>query len=122
MFYFNDVLMETKSKGLHLGHIIGPNVEPDVLRDASNILIPNINMVLHNFSHCTYDVKFKLFMSYCTSFYCSPLWDLTDTNISHFYVSWHKSIRRIFDLPYRTHCNLLPVIADCLPNDIQIMC
>ena len=32
--------------------------------------------------------------------------------MSVFYVTWLKAIRKVFGLPYRTHCDLLPVIAE----------
>ena len=72
--------------------------------------------------HCSYFVKYKLFTSFCTSFYGCPLWDATCKQISRFYTSWRKSVRKLFDLPYRTHCNLLPIIADCQPVEDQILC
>ena len=31
--------------------------------------------------------------------------------IDRFYVSWREAIRRIFDLPYRTHCKRLHLIT-----------
>ena len=122
LFNFDGVVLKAESKGTHLGHIIGPNVCSGVMQDASYTLIRSVNSVLHNFIHCSYHVKYQLFKSYCTSFYGCPLWDVTGNNISRFYISWRKSIRRLFDLPYRTHCNLLPVIAECHPIECQLLC
>jgi hypothetical protein len=122
VFNFDGVALKADYKGIHLGHIIGPNVSSDVIQDASYTLIRSVNSVLHNFIHCSYNVKYQLFKTYCTSFYGCPLWDVTSKNISRFYVSWRKSIRKLFDLPYRTHCNLLPAIAECLPIECQILC
>ena len=121
-FNFDGVALSAESKGTHLGHIIGVNVNNDILQDASYTLTRNVNSVLHNFMHCSYFVKYKLFKSYCTSFYGCPLWDVTCKQISRFYISWRKSVRKLFDLPYRTHCNLLPIIADCQPIEGQILC
>ncbi len=39
-------------------------------------------------------------------------WDHSKHNIEILYVSWRKSIRKIFGLPYQTHCALLPYICD----------
>ena len=122
VFIFNGVALKAECKGTHLGHIIGSNVYSDVIQDASYTLIRSVNSVLHNFLHCSYNVKYQLLKSYCTSFYGCPLWDITSKNISRFYISWRKSIRKLFDLPYRTHCNLLPVIAECFPIESQILC
>ena len=108
---FDGVVICASDKATHLGHIIGPNVSESVMLNASATLTRSINFVLHNFSHCSYDVKYALFKSYCTSYYGSSLWDITDKLMSVFYVTWRKAIRKVFRLPYRTHCDLLPVIA-----------
>ena len=121
-FDFDGVVICASDKATHLGHIIGPNVSESVMLNASATLTCNINFVLHNFSHCTYDVKFALFKSYCTSYYGSSLWNITDKLMSVFYVTWRKSIRKVFGLPYRTHCDLLPVIAECNHIETQLLC
>ena len=63
-----------------------------------------------------------LFKSYCTSYYGSSLWNITDKLMSVFYVTWRKAIRKVFGLPYRTHCDLLPVIAECSHIETQLLC
>ena len=118
---FNDVIVPSMRKGTHLGHIIGPNTFKDVVQDASYTLARNTNSVYHNFSHCSYDVKFKLFTSYCTSFYGCPLWNISNKGINQFYVTWRKAIRKLFNLPYKTHCNLLPTIAGTQSIECQII-
>ena len=42
--------------------------------------------------------------------------------MSRFYVSWRKSTRTLFYLPFRTHCHVLPIIANCVPIECQIAC
>ena len=120
-FHFNDVIVPSMRKGTHLGHIIGPNTFKDVIQDASYTLAWNTNSVYHNFSHCSYDVKFKLFTSYCTSFYGCPLWNISNKGINQFYVTWRKAIRKLFNLPYKTHCNLLPTIVGTQSIECQII-
>jgi hypothetical protein len=121
-FDFDGVALKAESKGIHLGHTIGPNVSYDAFQDAAYTLIRNTNSALYNFPYCSYDVKFELFRSYCTSYYGSQLWDITDKHAAKFYVSWRKALRKIFDLPYRTHCEMLPIIANCMPIEYQISC
>ena len=38
-----------------------------------------------------------------------------------FYVTWRKSILRIFNMPYRTHCDMLPIITNCKPIASQLL-
>ena len=108
--------------GCPLGHIIGPNVSHDVFQDASFTLIRCVNSVLSNFRHCSYGVKYQLFISYCTSFYGCPLWNVSDKYVNNFYISSRKAIRKIFDLPYKTHTNTLPIISECHPMPCQLLC
>ena len=60
-------------------------------------------------------------MSCCTSFYGVCLWNLQDKCVEEFYSTWRKGIRKLFNLPVCTHCNMVPLLADCLPIQIQIM-
>ena len=112
LLYYGKCQNVSFDNATHLDHIIGPNVSESVMLNASATLTRNINFALHNFSHCSYDVKFALIKSYCTSYYGSSLWNITDKLMSVFYVTWLKAIRKVFGLPYRTHCDLLPVIAE----------
>lgn len=119
---FNDTVLSPLDKGTHLGHIIGPKVEESVLLDAVYTITRNVNSILHNFSHCTYDVKLSLFNAYCTAFYGSSIWNLSGKYTSLFYTAWRKSIRRILNIPRKTHCNILPTIADCMHIETQLLC
>ena len=65
---------------------------------------------------------YKPFTSYCTSYCGSCLWGLEDSKIEQFYVAWRKSIRKIFKLPSRSHCKLLPIITNCIPIYEQRLC
>ena len=45
--------------------------------------------------------------------YGSSLWDHTSPHIVKFHTAWRKCIRKLFGLPYKTHCNLLaPICID----------
>ena len=70
-FDFDGVVICASDNATHLDHIIGPNVSESVMLNASATLTRNINFALHNFSHCSYDVKFALIKSCCTSYYGS---------------------------------------------------
>ena len=40
---------------------------------------------------------------------------LSGRTLSTFCTAWRKGIRRIWNLPYRTHCHLLPLLCNCMP-------
>ena len=41
-----------------------------------------------------------------------------DKCIEKYYMAWRKAMRKVWKLPNLTHCNLLPVITNCLPLNI----
>ena len=55
------------------------------------------------------------YLEHISSFYGCELWDLSGGSLSAFCMAWHKALRRIWNLPYRTHCHLLPLLCNCMP-------
>jgi thiol-disulfide isomerase/thioredoxin len=45
----------------------------------------------------------KFFNSFCCSFYGSSLWSFNASSFDNICVQWNKAVRRILNLPYRTH-------------------
>ena len=56
-----------------------------------------------------------------TSYYGSCLWNLQHKLVDVFYTTWRKAIRRLFGLPRNAHCNILPLVAACLPIQSQLL-
>ena len=59
------------------------------------------------------EVASKLFYAHCCSFYGSQQWDLSSKSFDNICTAWQKAVRRIFNLPYRTHRYLLPYVVGC---------
>jgi len=64
--------------------------------------------------------KCRLFQSYCTRFYGCELWCLLDNEVQGLCIAWRNSIRKIWELLYRTHCYLLPLLCHSVPIFDQI--
>ena len=120
-FYFNGMLIEYVRHGVHLGHSIGPVTHCYMVRDVARDCLTHLNGILANFNYCDLQTKYRLFVSYCTSYYGSCLWDLQHKLVDVFYTTWRKAIRRLFGLPRNAHCNLLPLVAACLPIHSQLL-
>ena len=84
---------------------------------SQEIFLTRMNGILANFNYCDLQTKYRIFVSYCTLYYGSCLWDLQHV----FYTTWRKAIRRLFGLPRNAHCNLLPLVAACLPIQSQLL-
>ena len=92
----------------HLGHVL--NVYRDDGADIDktrNVMCGQVNNVLCYFGHLFPVLKLKMIKTNCLSLYGSVLWELDPSNLAALCCTWRKGLRRIWDLPYRTHCNIL---------------
>jgi len=105
----------------HLGHVVTDSLDdgPDISKRQVDF-IGQVNSVLCDFRQLLSIVKYRLFSSYCTSFYCSELWHLSNAKLVNFVITWRKSVRKIWILPNTAHCNLLPLLCGCLPFHDEI--
>ena len=115
-FYVSNNPIEYVDSFAHLGHVITNQLtdNADILK-RRNDFVGQSNNVLCYFSKLSSYIKYRLFHSYCMSLYGSELWLLSNDQIIDLYVSWRKSLRRIWGLPYNSHCYLLPLLSQCLP-------
>ena len=92
-----------------------------MIRDITRNFFVHLNGILDNFGFCELYTKYQLFVSYCISFYGTCLLDLQHKAVNVFYTTWRKAVRRLFGLPINTHCNILPILAGCLPIQSQLL-
>jgi len=92
----------------HLGNYIMYNLDETLeVSRKSRSFIYSINMVLANFRKTKSSTLNALVETYCSTFYGAQAWNLADRAISKIYTTWNKAIRRVWNLPYRTHTSLL---------------
>jgi len=115
-FFIGSKPIEFVSSFSHLGHVITDNRDdgPDITKRSGDF-IGQVNNLLCFFGKLSSDVKARLFRSFCTSYYGCELWDLSHRNLLNFCTAWRKGLRRAWNLPYRTHCVLLPLLSNCIP-------
>ena len=92
----------------HLGNTI--NVKRTDTSDCDikrHVFNGAVNKLIGNYGALAPDILCKLFSSYCCSFYGSQLWDLNSIGFHSCCVQWNKAVRRILNLPYRSHTWLL---------------
>jgi len=79
------------------------------------LLANKIPFVVRSITYCVFPgkrdpiTKLSLLRAYCSSLYFSVVWDLSHSSIDAFCAIWRKGLRRIWNLPYATHCALLPL-------------
>jgi hypothetical protein len=116
VFYIDGKPIEFVRSFSHLGHMISSELNDDEdIINRKTAFIGQVNNTLCYFDKLTSLVKFKLFQSYCTSYYGCELWSLSNKYIDDFCTTWRKSLRRVWGLPLQTHGVLLPALSQCLP-------
>ena len=120
--YLNGSAIRKTENALLLGSYIGADSVSLNIKKAANDLIQKTNTVLHRFSYCDSSILFRLFGSYCTSYYGSPLLSLEHRSFSHLEVAWKKCVKRIWRVDQRTRSCYLPFIT--LQHDLktQLLC
>jgi len=107
----------------HHGHILSSNLnDKSEIINKLNTLCGKINNVLCYFKNCDPLVKVNLMSRYCYDFYGCALWDLTHSSVKDACIAWRKGLRRTWDLPYRTHSNLMVPVSGLLPLNYELFC
>ena len=119
-FVINGYNIEFVDTYKHLGHVISSaQNDDDDINEKRSVFIGQANNVLCYFAKLSANVKFRLFSSYCTSFFGSELWRMDNVRIGDICTAWRKAIRRIWTLPYNAHSRFLPLLCNCLPVNDQ---
>ena len=108
---------------IHLGHFLHTkNTNNEMTEYAIKEFHKSFHSFLSRFSSCNTETKDRLFHQYCQSMYGSQLWLLTSSSVNKLYTQWRKAHRRILSVPYRTHCELLPLIAENMSIETRLDC
>jgi Reverse transcriptase (RNA-dependent DNA polymerase)/Endonuclease/Exonuclease/phosphatase family len=116
IFSIDNRPIENVKSFVHLGHVITSELtdDEDISKQRANF-INQVNNTVCYFRKLHSFVLHRLFRSYCTSYYGCELWLLNNCNLQEFCGTWRKSLRKIWKLNQRTHCDLIPLICQCLP-------
>ena len=107
---------------VHLGNKISDNIS-DVIDFGIGRFKSSFNYFMATYGKCQSFVKNKLFIQYCTSFHGSQIWPIYHKNsLRKICVRWRMALRRMWNLPFNTHCDLLPLLTFQSPIDIQLKC
>ncbi len=113
----NGQMIPYVDKCMHLGNEIGQSKKLMVDNAVKNLNV-GLNNLLADFSHCDSSILSTLFRSYCLNVYGSQIWTYNDAYINTFYTCYRKAIRRIWNIPNRTHNNLVYLIDNTHPINV----
>ena len=120
--YVNGNPVDVCTKAEYLGIIFNTENNYNAIEEGITTFNVSFNSFLAKFNTCRISVKDKLFHQYCCSYYGSQLWPLWNSQFENICLKWRKAIRKIWELPYRTHCVMLPIIADAFPIEVSLEC
>jgi hypothetical protein len=94
---------------LYLGNFVGENSNSKSIDRAVQDLNYRTNLLMSRFSFCPVDVRLKLFNSYCSSFYGSPLYSLSAIfrTFQKLNVAYKKCLKRVMKLNVCTKSKLI---------------
>ena len=97
----------------HLGHILHFKLDdgPDILR-AIKDLNKKANSMLYTFRSADPVVKTFLIKMYCLSLYGCHTWSLSSKCLFHIQVAMNKILRKVWNLPHRSHTSIVHCTAD----------
>lgn len=102
----------------YLGYYISKDCNKSMIKPVINDFNCKFNTFMAYFEDISCDVRNTLFKQYCTSLYGHLNCALYEDSVEELNIAVRKAIRRLWHLPYRTHCNLLPHIADLQPCSV----
>ena len=103
----------------HLGHIINSNIFKCDTSRCIRDFYSQSNSFLGNFSKITSKMRNFLFFKYCSSFYGSQFLPIYNNGMNDVFRAWHVVVRRVWRVPWRTHCNFLPHLAGVMPPELS---
>jgi len=96
----------------YLGHILNDNLrdDDDIQREVKNMYV-RTNILLRKFGKCSFNVKLKLFRTYCLCFYDIALWHSYRISSLNKFRSCYNRCIKIF-LGYKRRDSLTSVLLD----------
>ena len=113
-------MLQNVNCGSHLGKYVGINADDTMIEKSVSKLSSNFNYLMSIFKDCGYEIKYKLFKTFCMDLYGCVLWKLMGNCINRFFTTWRKCIRQLLGLPIKTHRKYLHVLVNDIPIDAKV--
>jgi len=111
-FVFCNQVLPLVDSVLHLGNTLNHDLADKLdIQAKLTSFLRKANGVLFRFSFADVTTKMRLFQSFCLSLYGCALWKLDSAALNSFSVAFHNVIRRIWNLPRRSHTAIVQSLA-----------
>ena len=102
------------SKEVYLGNYISENIYDRAIKQTACVFNAKINQIISDFSMLDCFSLHKLHTTYCTNLYGCEIWNYNSRYISEMFIAWRKMMRKLFNLPNRTHNYIVCGIVECI--------
>jgi len=113
-------VLQCEESVLDLGHKVSTTDKCCIIKAAKSSFWRFFNLFMSDLGHIYSFLKCKLFQQYCCSFYGSPLWELNSDATNDICIAWRKALRMLWGLHPMTHCNILCVLSNFRPLELQL--
>ena len=118
--FVNGDRVQQVDAAVYLGNLLSNNSNDAPIERGIANFNRQFNSFMAHFGRLKANVKAKLFYNYCSSLYGCTLWDFTGNKIHDLYRIWRKSVRRLWYIPWQTHCWILPLLTGHLPIEYML--
>ena len=115
-----DEIVPVCTETMYLGHKLNTKDFHSLIKEEIKHFNVKTNYFLGTFSKYNCPLKNKLFTQYCCTMYGSPLWSLEHKSMKDMAIAWRKAERRIWRLPYNTHCDIVSLVANEIPMEYSL--
>ncbi len=92
----------------YLGSYVATNLDDSFdIEKKRQDFVRQANFVLHSFSSVPAFLKDELLQTFCSSYYGSQSWDMTNKNIDRLQTASNIVQRRIWNIPNTAHCSVV---------------
>ena len=119
-FEINGTDVSTCKKTIHLGNVLSTTNKYEMVFDGIKKCNCSVNRFMSEFDSLQTVVKNKLLHQYCCALYGSQLWPLWHDSVNKMCIQWCNALRKVWKLPYGSHRDLIPLIAECIPLDVAL--
>ena len=117
--YYTILVIPYVTECNHLSNILSSISDIPIVDHAVNDIYKRTNCLLADFSFTDCKTLSRLFNTYCTNIYGSPLWKHFDRKLLEpFYIAWRKCIRRVWKIPFTSHNVLLLYIHNTIAFNV----
>ena len=113
-------VLQSVNEAVHLGHHVSVINKDCMLQHAISHSWRSFNIFRADFCRLYPEVQCDLFITYCSSFYGAPLWNICSATFKQLCAAWRKCIRKIWRVHPMTHCDVIALLSHCKPMEIGI--